>query len=30
MNGGWLQFGFTNQGLCIAFVNHALHASLHG
>ena len=21
-NGGWKQFGFKNQGLCIAFVNH--------
>jgi hypothetical protein len=21
-DGGWEQFGFTNQGLCVAFVNH--------
>jgi hypothetical protein len=22
-NGGWQQFGFTNQGQCIRFVSHA-------
>jgi len=24
--GGWRQFGFKNQGQCIAFVNHLSHA----
>jgi HD-GYP domain-containing protein (c-di-GMP phosphodiesterase class II) len=24
-NGGWFQFGFLNQGLCIAFFLHELH-----